>query len=150
MRKRQRTNPKFFFFDIGVQRALTSDFSLEYGRGSLGYGYRFEHFIITEILRMNEYLGHGYDLSFIRESDDKEVDLVLSHPNGKVFFIEIKSADVVRKDHCEKSHTFQESISPSQCLLLSLDPIAKQFDQVRALDWRTGIDAIFNLNAAPS
>jgi uncharacterized protein len=143
IRKRQRANPKFYFFDIGVQRALTSDFAIEYGRGSLGFGNRFEHFVICEIVRLNNYTQSGYDISFIREDDTLEIDVVLSHPTGKLWFIEIKSTDLVKIEHCKALHYFVKKYPEAQCLLLSCDPLPKFFEGAKAQHWQQGLKELF-------
>lgn len=143
LRKRQRSNPKFYFFDIGVQRALTSDFSIEFGRGSLGFGNRFEHFIICEIVRLNHYCQTGYDISFIREHDNLEVDVVLSHPSGLLWFIEIKSTDYVEQSHAESLHHFKGKFHEANCLILSCETTSKSFGAISALHWQDGLQKIF-------
>ena len=145
LRKRQRANPKFYFFDIGVQRALTSDFSIEYGRGSLGFGNRFEHFVICEIVRLNHYYQSGFDISFIRENDDLEIDVVLSHPTGKLWFIEIKSTDIVQQNHCEALEYFGEKFHDAKCTVWSCDKIAKSFGKISAVHWQDGLRDVFGI-----
>ncbi|MCX6117845.1 MAG: AAA family ATPase [Proteobacteria bacterium] len=143
LRKRQRANPKFYFFDIGVQRALTSDFAKEFGRGSLGFGNRFEHFVICEIVRLNHYYQSGFDISFIREDDDLEIDVVLSHPSGKLWFIEIKSTDFVQQSHGESLLYFGEKFRNAKGRVWSCDPIAKSFGNIAALPWQDGLKEVF-------
>ena len=143
LRKRQRANPKFYFFDIGVQRALTSDFALEYGRGSLGFGNRFEHFVICEIVRLNNYFQSGFDISFIRENDDLEVDVVLSHPSGKLWFIEVKSTNLVQSSHCKALQYFGEKFHDAKGVLWSCDSMEKSFGNISAVHWQDGLRKVF-------
>ena len=145
LRKRQRANPKFYFFDIGVQRALTSDFAIEFGRGSLGFGNRFEHFVICEIVRLNHYHQSGYEISFIRENDDLEIDVVLSHPTGKLWFIEIKSTDFAQPSHCEALEYFGEKFHEAKCAVWSCDRIAKLFGTISAVHWQDGLREVFGI-----
>jgi predicted AAA+ superfamily ATPase len=145
LRKRQRANPKFYFFDIGVQRALTLDFAIEFGRGSLGFGNRFEHFVICEIARLNQYHQSGYEISYIRENDDLEIDVVLSHPTGKLWFIEIKSIDFAQESHCKALKYFEEKFHDAKCLLWTCDRIAKQFGKISAVHWQDGLREVFGI-----
>ncbi len=145
LRKRQRANPKFYFFDIGVQRALTADFAIDFGRGSLGFGNRFEHFVICEIVRLNHYHQSRFDISFIRENDDLEIDVVLSHPTGKLWFIEIKSTDFVQQTHCEALEYFGEKFHDAKCAVWSCDKIAKSFGKISALHWQNGLQDVFGI-----
>ncbi len=50
IRKRQRGNPKFYFFDTGVQRALENTLTVELRPQTYAYGLAFEHFVINEII----------------------------------------------------------------------------------------------------
>jgi predicted AAA+ superfamily ATPase len=143
LRKRQRANPKFYFFDIGVQRALTSDFALEYGRGSLGFGNRFEHFVICEIIRLNHYHQTGFDISFIREDEKLEVDVVLSHPTGNLWFIELKSTDYVQDSHTESLLHFSKKFHDAKCAVWSCDPNSKTFGKISAKHWQDGLRSVF-------
>ena len=145
LRKRQRANPKFYFFDIGVQRALISDFAIEFGRGSFGFGNRFEHFVICEIVRLNHYYQSGFEISFIRENDDLEIDVVLSHPTGKLWFIEIKSTDFAQQNHCEALEYFGEKFNDAKCALWSCDKIAKSFGKISAVYWQDGLRNVFGV-----
>ncbi len=59
--------------------------------GTSFYGDLFEHFIINEIFRLNQYSENDYRLSFFLTKNDVEVDLVLSR-GRKTLLVEIKSA----------------------------------------------------------
>lgn len=150
LRKRQRTNPKFYFFDLGIVRALTQDFSLEISPLSLGYGYRFEHFLICEIFRLNRYFKKGYNLSFVRDESKKvsnyEIDLVIERPGMPLALIEIKSTNSLREEHLSGLKYFSSKFPGSECFCLSLDSTPKRFDNINALYWTEGIKAI-GLNA---
>jgi aspartate kinase len=62
VRKRQLKNPKFFFFDLGVQRALSRVLSVPLLPKTSAYDYAFEAFLITEISRLNSYLKKDWAL----------------------------------------------------------------------------------------
>ena len=75
-RKRMSHQPKFYFFDNGVTRALLgipsrSPESFEQGR-------LFEQWVLQEIIRLNEYQQKDWKLSFWRTSHGAEVDLLIS------------------------------------------------------------------------
>src|SRR3989338_395106 len=75
--KRQRENPKFYYFDLGVKRALDGTLSSALVKNTYAYGKAFEHMVICEIFRMNSYLEKDYRLSYLRTKDGAEVDLFL-------------------------------------------------------------------------
>lgn len=58
----------------------------------------FENFIVMELVKQATWSSQPVKLYHYRTSDQKEVDLVLESPSGKVVGIEIKLADVVRKE----------------------------------------------------
>jgi predicted AAA+ superfamily ATPase len=56
VRKQQNSNPKFYFFDVGVKRILDHSLGQKVTPHTYGYGKLFEHFVILECLRLNSYL----------------------------------------------------------------------------------------------
>jgi uncharacterized protein len=137
-RKRLRQNPKFYLFDIGVTRALTQDFAMGINYGSLGFGYRFEHFIITEAYRLNSSLKRGLRFSYIRNKDDREIDLVIERPGQPLTLVEIKSTTSLDESHLSSLTYFQKHFPTANYYCLSLDPNPKVFGKIRALPWQLG------------
>lgn len=138
-RKRATLAPKFYFFDIGVKRAL--DFTLEdsIGSGTYGYGKLFETLVIQQIYRLNSYFRRNYELSFIRTQNDVEIDLVLRRGRNKLILIEIKSTDEVRSDHLRSLKTLGKDLKPSARYCLSNDPVARVEDGIRVIPWQAGV-----------
>jgi predicted AAA+ superfamily ATPase len=61
-------------------------------------GQVFENFVAMEIVKQATWSSLPVKLYHYRTHDQKEVDLVLESPSGKVCGIEVKLSDVVRKD----------------------------------------------------
>ncbi len=139
LRQRQKANPKFYLFDLGVTRALTNDFALSLSPQSLGFGQRFEHFLIAEIWRLNSYLKRYSNLSFIRESEQLEVDLVLSAAGEPITLIEIKSYSEIDERSVKALQHFANKWPNSKAYCLSLDPCTRQFGGVYCYHWQTGL-----------
>lgn len=139
LRERQKANPKFFLFDLGVTRALIQDFALSVSPQSIGFGQRFEHFLIAEIWRLNSYTKKYNNLSFIREDEKREVDLVLSAAGEPPILIEIKSHDNIEQSAVENLIYFGKRWPKAKLLCLSLDPIERNFENVRCLHWKEGL-----------
>ncbi|MCB0368626.1 MAG: ATP-binding protein [Bdellovibrionales bacterium] len=55
IRKRQQSKSKFYYFDLGVQRALSGRLEIKLEPGNYEYGEAFEHFIILEFFRLIRY-----------------------------------------------------------------------------------------------
>ena len=146
LRKRQRANPKVYFFDLGIVRALTHDFSLDVSPSSLGFGCRFEHFLICELFRLNHYFRKNYNFSFIRESykngNSKEVDIVLERPGLPLALVEIKSTNCIREDHLVGLKYFASKYPKAELYCLSLDNTCKQSEKVKCLHWQKGIEEL--------
>lgn len=142
IRKRQRANPKVYFFDPGVVEALIES-SLEGSlSGSYAGGSRFEHFIFLEIYRLQSYLERNWRFSYLRTKDDAEIDLIIERPNDSTFLVEIKSTDKVSDRHAATLNRFIADFDNAEAILLSNDPIAKQFGHVRCIHWRTWLQDV--------
>ncbi len=87
-RKRMSHQPKFYFFDNGVTRALLGTLQDEPGRSEQGR--LFEQWIVQEIIRHNEYFQKDWKLSFWRTNHGAEVDLLISHGIKILYAIECK------------------------------------------------------------
>jgi predicted AAA+ superfamily ATPase len=148
IRKQQRAAPKFFFFDLGVKRAMERNLNLELYKGTSEYGYAFEHLVILEIYRFNQYLSRDYELSYLQTKDGLEVDLILSRPGEPTALIEIKSKEKVTKDDLRHLRRIEPDITPAESFLLSQDPTPKKIGNTLCLPWKQGIEEIFSLSFA--
>ena len=142
IRKRQRTNPKFYLFDTGVQRALSGTLAVPLLPGSWGYGNAFEHFVIVEIARLQTYLRKDYELSYLRTKDDAEIDLIVERPGEKIALIEIKSTERVTERDIAALQRLTKDFSGSQSFVFSRDPVAKKIGTIEALPWQEGLRAL--------
>lgn len=142
LRKREKNNPKFYLFDLGVTRALNLDFALTIGPQSLGFGYRFEHFIIAKIWRLNSYSKKHSNLSFISENDTLEVDLVLSIANQPPILIGIKSHETIQEDYLKSLKYFAKLWPQAQAICLSLDKHHRVFENINCYFWMDGLKKI--------
>ncbi|MFA7365224.1 MAG: DUF4143 domain-containing protein, partial [Patescibacteria group bacterium] len=80
-------SPKVFFYDTGVRNAIINNFSdidLRIDKGAL-----FENFIISEMIKQNDYLDDSFNFYYWRSKQGAEIDLVLEK-EGKIIGIEIK------------------------------------------------------------
>ena len=87
-RKRMSRQPKFYFFDNGVTRALLG--SLRDPPTPLEQGRLFEQWILQEIVRLNEYYQKDWKLSFWRTSHGAEVDVLIGRGTRLLYAIECK------------------------------------------------------------
>ncbi len=143
VRKSQASHPKFYLFDPGVKRALERSLDATPVPGSFAYGEVFEHWVILEFHRLNEYLGKDYRMSYLRTKDGAEIDLVLSKPGSGTILIEIKSTERIDEVEVNKLYRLQKDITGSSAFYLSRDESAQKIGPVRCLPWHKGLLEIF-------
>ena len=142
LRKRQRQNPKFFLFDPGVKRALEGSLNVPLASGTYEFGAAFEHWVILEAWRLNDYLKRDYRFSYLRTKDDAEIDLVVERPGKTPVLLEIKSAEAVTERHTRGLERFARDFPKSPAYCLSRDPRDKKIGAVWALPWSKGLAEI--------
>jgi uncharacterized protein len=144
IRKRQNQHPKFYLFDVGVKSALSKQLNLELHPETYLYGNQFEHWVISEVHRMNHYHSKDWTLSYLRTKDDVEVDLIVERPGQKTALIEIKSTGSIRKDDVSPLSRIAKDFSNSQAFCFSRDSSQRQIDGVLCLNWREGLRQLLN------
>ena len=140
-RKRLGKKPKFYFFDIGVQRALSRTLSLPLSSRSYEYGNLFEHFVIIECYKLIQYFYPDYRLSHLRTHDDVEIDLVIERPGLPLLMIEIKSSTTVRSDHLRPLKQIKQELGNKvECTCFAQVPRAQNYDEITVFPWQHGIE----------
>jgi predicted AAA+ superfamily ATPase len=141
-RKRLKVSPKFFFFDIGVSRALSRQLTMKAAPSTSYYGELFERLVILELYRQEAYLNREYRLTFMQTEDGAEIDMVIERPGKPLAFIEIKSTDQIREDMVKPLLKFGKDFPTAELFCFSRDPIPKKFGKVRALFWQAGLGVV--------
>jgi len=139
IRKRQRKNPKFYFFDTGVARALSRRLEETLVPGSEPFGRAFEHFLVLEAWRLNDYRRLDYRFSYLRTKDDAEIDLVIERPGLPLALVEIKSKAEVGERDVALLERFRRDFGKAEAFCLSRDPRRKKLAGVAALPWQEGL-----------
>jgi uncharacterized protein len=139
IRKQQRSNPKFYFFDSGIQRALSDELNIGIHPRTYNYGYKFEQFVINEIQRLQSYYRKDYRLSYILTAGGVEIDLIIERPGMKRAAVEIKSTTNVANSDLRGLLSLGKDIPNCDLFCLSLDDIPKIMEGVQCLPWRTGL-----------
>jgi len=80
IRKQINQAPKFYFFDVGVVRALSRMLSVPVREQTNYFGDLFEHFIICEIKKHIEYFCDEFQLSYLHTKTGQEIDLIIKRP----------------------------------------------------------------------
>lgn len=142
VRKRQRTNPKFYFFDPGVKRALDKTLGVALQEGTYAFGSAFEHLVILETLRLSEYRSNDWRFSYLRTKDDAEIDLVIDRPGKPVAIVEIKSTRRVQERDTAALQRFVPDFEACEAFLLSRDPHEKRIGDVWCFPWQVGLEKL--------
>lgn len=142
VRKRVRKNPKFYFFDCGVQSALSRLLNIGLAPQTSIYGDRFEQFLINEIRHLSIYKKLDWEFSYFTTKDHLEIDLVIDRPGLPLAFIEIKSSNKVSAEDYRHLLKIKKDISTAEYFLFSQDILNRVSDGVHCLHWKEGLKAL--------
>jgi uncharacterized protein len=142
-RKRLKTAPKFYFFDVGVVRALAHMLTVPPRVGTSYYGELFESFIIMECIKLANYYQTEFRFSYLMTGSDVEVDLVVERPGKPLLLIEIKSSDEVRAEHLTALEGVARDIGENESVCFSNDKRQKKIGEVTVYPWQKGIKHFF-------
>ncbi len=139
VRKRQRKNPKFYFFDTGVKRALERTLTVKLVERTYAFGDAFEHFVVLEILRLSQYLFPDWQTSYLSAPSGAEIDLIIDRPGQSTVLLEIKSTDSVTDRDVKTLNRFAPDFPGCEALCFSRDKTRKRMDNVLCLHWQDGL-----------
>ena len=142
-RKRLSKTPKFYFFDLGVVRALTGQLNVPLVSSTSYFGELFEHFIILQCIQLASYYHRDYRFSYLKTKDDAEIDLIVERPGLPLLFIEIKSSNQVRTEQLRTIKTMSADFGICEAICLSCDTYAKNLDGIKVLPWQQGLQTYF-------
>lgn len=144
IRKQQNQAPKFFLFDVGIARALLRQPQSSLRKGSYEYGAVFEHFVLLEFFRLNSYYEKNFQISYLRDKNNNEVDMIIQKPTGEEILVEIKSSD---RSHREYQKTLEKFLiawdRPCTAQVWSNDPKNRKIGPVKHYHWKTALKQIF-------
>jgi predicted AAA+ superfamily ATPase len=139
IRKRQRHNPKFYFFDTGVARAAARSLSATLSPATFAFGRAFEHWVIIEAIRLASYRQPDFRFSYLRTKDDAEIDLIVERPGMPTALIEIKSTARFSPQELAPLQRLRAAFGKHEAFCLSRDPTPKKIDGIHALPWARGL-----------
>jgi predicted AAA+ superfamily ATPase len=145
VRKRQRANPKFYLFDLGIRRTLERKINIPLESMSYSYGNAFEHFVILEIYRLIKYFQPDWEMFYLRTKDDAEIDLIIDRPGQPKVLIEIKSSTqalTLQDDKLKSFANLVHSIENHEAYVLSQNQSSRIVDGISFMHWREGLKQI--------
>lgn len=131
---KQIASPKFYFFDAGVQRALSE--RLPYPPLPEELGPLFETFLMNEIRAYLSYSGKRYPIYFWSSPDKVEVDLLCETQRGFVA-VEFKAATRWDKKFNKGLHRIRGELRKKGVRTLGVHPgeRAALVDEVEVMPW---------------
>jgi predicted AAA+ superfamily ATPase len=142
-RKRLKSAPKFYFFDLGVVRALAHSLSIPPIASTSYYGELFESFIITESIKLASYFQSEFRFSYLMTADHVEIDLIVERPGKPLLLIEIKSNHQVKIEDLRSLQTIATELGNCEPLCFSNDPHPRRVGDVMIYPWREGVKKFF-------
>lgn len=129
-------HPKFYFFDVGVLRAINKELTMDLLPGTSIYGKYFEHWVIQEIMRYNDYHQKDWRLSFYRTSGGDEIDLLVEKPNHQLVAIEIKSRENILSFDLKSLKKFGLEHPEAQLFCVAQVPRAQVMEGIWIVPWQ--------------
>lgn len=143
-RKRLSQKPKFYFFDVGVSRALAYMLNVPISPRTKAFGDAFEHFIILECIKLASYFRLNYRFSYLHTKDDAEIDLVVERPGKPLLCIEIKSSETIDEDDMRTFTSLTKDLQNSEAVCFCNESIKRKIGNVLIMPWREGVLQYFS------
>jgi len=111
-------------------------------QGNYAFGRAFEHVVVLEAFRLNDYGQKDFRFSYLRTKDGAEIDLIVERPGSQDVLVEIKSSERVDERDCRSIERFLPDFPAAEGFCLSLDPHAKKIGNVSCFPWQRGLKEI--------
>jgi predicted AAA+ superfamily ATPase len=135
-RERAMTLSKFYFFDIGVKRAIERNLGTANKPLTSEWGRTFEHFIILENILLNSYFKRDAKFSQLRTKDGAEIDLIIEKGREAPLCREIKSSKTIPETEILKLIKITQAV-PGGVPLIIYDGAAElNSSGVRIIPWQ--------------
>lgn len=142
VRKQQLLHPKFYLFDTGVHHALIEKISQPIVSKTSEFGKAFEHFWISEYMRLHLYWEKDYRFYYLA-THSMEVDLVIEKPNNSILLIEFKATHQVSKTAIRSLINLYKELPSSKAIVVCLEPRKRVIEGVILCPWQEAIAEIF-------
>jgi len=140
-RKSVRRKPigtaKFYFFDMGVVRALRRLGAITPANAE--FGEFFEHFILLELRAWVDYRSRRTPLHFWRSTSGFEVDFILDESVA----IEAKATERVTDRHLKGLRALAEEGSMRRLILVCREQRPRRIGNIEVLPWRQFLDQLW-------
>ena len=136
IRKKLISHPKFYFFDTGVLRAIRNELSIPLEPKTSTYGIMFEHFVINEIIALNNYQQLDLNITFYRTTTGQEIDIIIEKPDKSILAIEIKAKDHIQTSDMRTLNNFKQFCPDAKLYVISTVKNTQQYGNVTIVPWQ--------------
>ena len=141
-RKKLIKSPKFYFFDTGVSRAAARILSVRLVPGTSVYGETFEQFVVTQTIHGLRYSKPETKVSYYKDENDIEADLVIEKSGEPLLFVEIKSTLQVSESNIKSLKIIRKDFPDARFQLWSQDKVRRLIDGVEVMPWTDGLQFV--------
>lgn len=132
--KRVIKSSKLFFYDVGLAASLMNIDKDRIVKDRTAYGALFENMIIVDVMKNLDLYKPAYTLSFFRESNNQEIDLIIEAA-GKIVPIEIKASETLQASFFTTARWFQETVKSADPLVIYGGKQKQTRSYGKALSW---------------
>jgi predicted AAA+ superfamily ATPase len=111
--KRITKSPKLYFYDVGLAATLMRADQETITQQRTVYGALFENMVIADIIKNFNAQGLHYALTFFRDSNKNEIDLIIEM-QGKTIPVEIKSSTTMNSNFFDTITWFTKKTQSKQ------------------------------------
>lgn len=144
VRKIQSAKAKFYFFDIGVKRALENSLESKVIPQTFAFGNNFEHFFILECIRLNDYYRTSYRFYYTATKDNVEIDLIVQFPNKNIWCLEIKSSNKVDETAFTYASSLAKELKTKKFIVVSLEEKSRLYKEIEIHHWKDVLKMLFS------
>ena len=131
---------KFYFFDMGITRALRRMLTIQ--EGSVEFGHFFEHFILMEIRAFLSYFNCYKNIYFWHTNCGKEVDLVIGEAE---WAIEIKTSKQKSMKDFRGLLAFGEEFPNAKLIAVTFDDAKRIINsKIEVFPWQEFLKQLWN------
>ena len=137
IKRKPIVTPKFYFFDMGVVRALRRLKSID--EANTEYGEFFEHFIFLELKAWVDYRSPRTALSYWRSTSGFEVDFILDDSIA----IEVKASKNITEKHYKGLRAIGEEKFIKRRIVVCREDRPRLVDGIHVMPWRMFLEELW-------
>jgi predicted AAA+ superfamily ATPase len=131
---------KFYFFDLGIVRALRG--FPEVREGSSDFGPFFEHFIYMELAAWRDYRSPRSVIRYWRSTSGYEVDFLINEDTA----IEVKASKSITDRDFRGLRALREEQIFKNYVVVCREPNARRLDDIDILPWQEFLGRLWGIN----